>query len=109
MHYIVGFLFRHLFDLNTLRTGFLPTDLEEFCISSSCMKLHSDQDRKKMIELSRREYLDPEADNEELSFQLETMWNVGRNGAISLINFGEVSGEFKRDHLSVFGQIWLLL
>jgi len=70
--------------------GFLPTDLEEFCISSSCMKLHSDQDRKKMIELSRREYLDPEADNEELSFQLETMWKVGRKAEIQqLVDISE--------------------
>jgi len=64
--------------------GLLPTDLDEFNISSDCMKPHSDQDHKKMLELNKRAYLDPDQfdDCEELKIQLETMWKVGRKAEI---------------------------
>ena len=56
--------------------------MDEFNISSDCMKPHSDQDHKKMLELNKRAYLDPDQfdDCEELKIQLETMWKVGRRG-----------------------------
>ena len=71
-----------LFELNFFLIGLLPTDLDEFNISSDCMKPHSDQDHKKMLELNKRAYLDPDQfdDCEELKIQLETMWKVGRRG-----------------------------
>lgn len=64
--------------------GLLPTDLEEFNISSGCMKPHSEQDNKKMLELRRREYLnlDDDYECEGLKIQLETMWRVGRKAEI---------------------------
>ena len=65
--------------------GLLPSELSDLEIGDSSMKPHSDLDTRKMMEMSRREYLQEEADNDGLRRELEMMWNIGRKAEIQQI------------------------
>merc|ERR1712107_731469 len=52
--------------------GLLPSELSVLDIGNSSMKPHSDMDTRKMMEMSKREYLQPESENEGLRRELRS-------------------------------------
>ena len=65
--------------------GLLPSDLSSLEIPVSSTKPHTEADTKKLWEVSKREYLAEEADNEELRQELELMWSLGRKAEIQQV------------------------
>ena len=65
--------------------GLLPSELSVLDIGNSSMKPHSDMDTRKMMEMSKREYLQLESENEGLRRELEIMWDIGRKAEIQQI------------------------
>ena len=65
--------------------GLLPSELSTLDIGNSSMRPHSDLDNRKMMEMSKREYLQQESDNDGLRRELEMMWNIGRKAEIQQI------------------------
>eukprot|EP00092_Neocalanus_flemingeri_P018537 GFUD01020073.1.p1 GENE.GFUD01020073.1~~GFUD01020073.1.p1 ORF type:complete len:386 (-),score=150.16 GFUD01020073.1:180-1337(-) len=62
--------------------GLLPSDISRLSIMPSSMKPHSAQDCKKMVDLSRREYV---MEDPLLRGELEVLWEMGRKAEIQQV------------------------
>jgi len=65
--------------------GLLPSDLPRLDLGPESMKPHSEQDGRKMLDLSRRGYLAPDSGHQGLRRELELMWGAGSKAEIQQI------------------------
>ena len=72
----------HLAVPTSVWLGLLPSDISRLSIMPSSMKLHSAQDRKKMMDLSSREYV---TKDNRLTEELEILWEMGRKAEIQQV------------------------
>ena len=78
--------------------GMTPSDILSLEIARDSTRPHSQHDVKRMMDLSKREYLQAGAGNERLAEELEKMWTLGRKAEIQQIvesrNVGFLAQEY---------------
>ena len=86
-----------------------PSDILSLEIARDSTRPHSQHDVKRMMDLSKREYLQAGAGNERLAEELEKMWTLGRKAEIQQIVESRRVGFLAQEYLpwKIENSMWI--